>query len=290
MESIYKNIFLDRYLFHIKTVQDGMIMLENNLLKLNLDIDDFELFKRAMFHDVDKLQPNLIGAYIEASKYHYNKKNNINYSIDITEHNRIADIHYNTQRHHFYKNEIQSPSDIDICEMCCDITAVSIEKQEKDNTYYYKNYMLKEYNKLTKYNNKILLVFNLLWKLRKNFIYENEKKYKYIKNKVEKIRRFQDAMIFLEKNNDKLPFKIEDYKIFRRAVCLDYSVFNDNYKFFDTDKKIDELEICVFCSEYFINKNNNIESLFKKNKELEKNKESLKNILILLNKQNDKIE
>ena len=220
MDKIYKKAFLDRFLFHIRTVQDNMIILENNLSKLYLKIKPFQLLERSLYHDLDKLDPNLINAYIEYTKYYYNKNFGVEYIFDRQNCRKKAEIHYKTQRHHFYKNN-KIPNIIDICEMCCDVTAISIEKKEENNTYYYKNYMLKKHKDIKNYNTIILFVFNILWKLLKDFTYDDKEKYNFIKSRIEKIRKFQDAMIFLEKNSDRLPFKINDYEIVKKAVNIE---------------------------------------------------------------------
>mgnify|MGYP001047502584 FL=1 len=282
MDKIYKTAFIDRFIFHTRTVQNNMIILENNLSKLYLKIKPFQLLERSLYHDLDKLEPSLIYAYVEYTKYFYNKNFGVEYIFDKQKCREITEKHYNNQRHHFYKNN-KIPNIIDICEMCCDVTAISIEKKEKNNTFYYKNCMLKEYNNIKNYNAIILFIFNILWKLLKTPTYNDGEKYFFIKNRMEKIRQFQDAMIFLEKNNDKLPFKINDYEIIRKALIIDKKYLYNDYNFFDFNKnKIDELDICIFCCEYFMNKNNNLNYLLEKNENLKKFKNSISKILRIL--------
>lgn len=253
MGGIYKAAFLDRFLFHTRTVQDNMIILENNLSALDLKIKPFQLLERSLKHDLDKLKPNLVDTYVEFTKYHYYKDRGKEYKFNKEKCLKKAQLHYKTQRHHFYKNN-KIPNIIDICEMCCDVTAISIEKNEENNLLYYKNVMLKEYEDIKKYNDIILYIFNNLWKLLKNFTYDNEEKYLFIKNRMEKIRKFQDAMMFLEKNLDKLAFKIEDYEIVRRALDIGKDkLHGDDCSFFDDKKEnLDILDVCVFCCDCFI--------------------------------------
>lgn len=255
----YKSAFLNRYVFHIRTVQNNMILLENNLSKLNLNIKSYELFERSFFHDTDKLQPNMICSYFKISEYYYKKNNGIEVDFSIENHKEKTERHYETQRHHFYKNDI-TPTDVDICEMCCDVSAISIEKNEEDNTHYYRNFMLKDHKKLVEYNDKALKIFHLIWELVENPSYENEEKYKFIKIRLEQIRNFQNVMIFLEKNINRFMFdltnyekSVEEYDLLRRAFLLDRTLIlqkNDDFCIFNGEI-VNPEDVCALASEVF---------------------------------------
>lgn len=268
-KTFYKNIFLNRFIYHIRTVQDNMIMLENNLSKLPFKINDFKLLKRSMSHDLDKIQSDLIDTYLNISKYHYNKNNNIENNIDISSYVKNTEKHYRTQRHHFYKNGIKA-NYVDICEMCCDTDAVSIERHEETNSYYFEKIMLIEYKNLQRYKEQILLIFNLLKKLHKNIEYDNINKFNFINTKLKYIREFQNKMLILEKNKNLLPFKIDDFEIIKSAFSINemklFNKLNNVCIFSNSNKtKINNLDICKYCCDFCINNCKNTKQSINKN-------------------------
>ena len=161
------NYFIDRTIKHIRKVQDNMIYLEKNRSILPFKIREFELLRRGLKHDCSKFSRELINGYIIRTEYYYNKENNLPIdNIDIDEANRIAQIHYRKERHHSnYKTKM---SHLDICEMCCDIAAISWEKNEKDYTEYFLNTKIKNFTILEQYKDDIVKILLMIQNFDKN--------------------------------------------------------------------------------------------------------------------------
>jgi len=121
-------IFIDRQIEHIRKVQDYMIILEKNRNKLPFKIKPFILLRRAMKHDLSKFSIKLIRNFIRIAEYFENKKFGLsNDHIDKTILFECSSLHYLTEAHHIEHHIKQKtiPTDIDICEMCCDWVACS---------------------------------------------------------------------------------------------------------------------------------------------------------------------
>ncbi|MBR2141524.1 MAG: hypothetical protein IJ853_04160 [Rickettsiales bacterium] len=260
--------FTDYFLSHTRMVQDGMMILENNIDKLEeiINVKDFDLFKRSMAHDTDKLTKGLIENYIKISEYHYNKRNNLPNNIDI---NRILDKrekHYSNQRHHFYMNSIE-PNDVDICEMCCDVNAVAIKSNEKDNMVYFNDVMIHEYPKILKYKDKILTILSILQQENNDV---NTDKSRFMTTVVTTLRKIQDNRLTLEKNFDLLSDPFEEWSLFRDGFKLDVDNINKNINsdtndfegtynnvlnyYYENGKNKYELYCEAFANEYLYNK------------------------------------
>lgn len=55
--------FIERFLFHMRNVQDNMLNLENNRDKLPFRIGKSRLICRSMKHDIDKFSANMVNDY-----------------------------------------------------------------------------------------------------------------------------------------------------------------------------------------------------------------------------------
>lgn len=194
--------FINRFLFHTRSVQNNMILLEKQNNKF-LKLKDFSLINRALKHDLDKLKPNKIKNYIIISRYHYLNNNHLPNSINIDDYKDFTQKHYKFQRHHFYDNDIK-PNIIDLCETCCDIDAVANELGEKTNTIYFDNFLMKNYQKIRDNEN---IMRKILEKLKdKKPIISNLNKANFIDNYISFVRKFQDYIILMEKENS-YPYK-----------------------------------------------------------------------------------
>ncbi|MDR1498684.1 MAG: DUF5662 family protein [Rickettsiales bacterium] len=132
--TINKNDFIKRQLMHMRHVQNNMFLLEKNLDKLSFRIKNFELMKRAMFHDLDKLT-NKIEENYDVFRYKFYERNGLTFPDDISVDaiHKTSNEHHNTYSHHFEYHIINNIplSDVDICEIASDIYAVKIEKEEQ---------------------------------------------------------------------------------------------------------------------------------------------------------------
>ena len=162
----YKKQFITWVVRHIRLVQDLAVILELNLNKLPFKIEEWEILNRCMQHDLDKFQTNKADGYVKLEEYLDNKRNNINNNyIDKSTLYNCSNMHYNTQRHHTQYHDINNEeySNIDICEICCDIFAESIIKNEGDcGKGYCLNTLFPNNPKLNKQKDNIFKIFDLL--------------------------------------------------------------------------------------------------------------------------------
>ncbi len=143
-----KNIVINRQMTHIRLVQDYMIILEENKEKLPFKIEDFELIRRAMLHDYTKFSNEQINGFIKIAQYYENKKLGIqDDSINKTSLYECSNLHYCSEPHHIehHIRHNTTMSDIDICEMCCDIAATSDRNKQEDYTAYFLDVLCKQY-------------------------------------------------------------------------------------------------------------------------------------------------
>ena len=235
-----ENRFINRFLFHTRFVQNNMLLLEKQNNKYEfLKTKDFELINRSLKHDIDKINSENIDSYVMMSAYYYLRNNNLPFDhIDISKHKIIANKHYSAQRHHFYDNDLE-PNIIDMCEMCCDIDAVSSELKEQNNTIYFDNVLMKNYEKIRK-NEKILRKILKLLE-NKNLSNTPTKKDTFLDKYLNNIRKFQDYVVKIEKNMDKLPFKINKWFLTRQAINYNIDDFSDGNISKIYDKSNEEL-------------------------------------------------
>lgn len=163
MEKKYFSYFIDRTIKHMRLVQDNLILLEKNKELLPFRVKPFELLKRSFKHDIGKFHPELVVAYQKIAEYQYN---NINVFPDELE--RYCDIHYCKERHHpaYHKKYNIKFTDVDLCEMCCDMDASAQRVGELDNAKYFKEVLINEFPILEIYKDKILNIFDILKKLQ----------------------------------------------------------------------------------------------------------------------------
>lgn len=126
-----KEKFINRFLTHIRKVQDYMIFLENNRDKLPFPIKEWELFRRGMQHDLKKFSNDFVWDYMKITDFRLNHKDETppDNLYDCCERHSLSEKHH--VKHHVKNNT--APSDLDICEMCCDWTACS-DRDKTDNT------------------------------------------------------------------------------------------------------------------------------------------------------------
>ena len=193
--------FINRFLFHTRSVQNNMILLEKqNFSKLK----DFSLVNRALKHDLDKLNSNKIKNYTIISRYYYLKNNCLPNTIDISNYKDFTRKHYDFQRHHFYDNNIK-PNIIDLCEACCDIDAVANELNEKTNTTYFDDFLMVNFQKIR--DNELIMRKILKILENKTPVVINVEKANFIDRHIYFIRKLQDFVVTLEKNNPSLARK-----------------------------------------------------------------------------------
>lgn len=267
--------FVERFLFHIRSVQDNMLNLENNRNKLPFKIHKNYIINRSMKHDIDKFSTNMVNDYFELfSKKHYKSFDN--------EYNKLvklSDRHYQAKRHHFYRNSM-IPNNLDLCEMCSDLDAIYLENNEESNKFFYLNRMIKEYPNLLEYNDNILKILDLLENSRKNNQENN-----YTIRQLQNIRKIQDYMVYLDLNLENLPFKIKKWTLINRAMH-----FGINYDFTKISRKIHitTINICEICCAFIVNNpEDKFECLFKyftKNKNLEPYIEPAQKVFYILKK------
>lgn len=169
--QIEKQKFINRVLMHNRTVTDLMILLEINREKLNFDIKEWEILNRGISHDFDKFNENfanmIVGIYTDE----------ITDEKEIEEKQKNCHDHHAINSHHLKYHEINNIpfSNLDICEICCDLIA-GLKKPRFSNLNF-KNYreMIENYVEnpennglLEKYKDKFLTVADLLDELKEN--------------------------------------------------------------------------------------------------------------------------
>jgi len=163
----FKEQFIKRQMEHLRLVQDLMILLEINKDKLPFEIEkNWELLNRGMKHDLDKFREYNANKYTKIEEYYSNKRNCLdNKYIDKNTLYDCSKDHYSTQRHHAEYHEInkETYTNIDICEICCDIFANSIRNKDETRG---KNYCLTElfpmFTSLKEYQKNIIIILDLL--------------------------------------------------------------------------------------------------------------------------------
>lgn len=133
-------IFIDRQIKHIRLVQDYMIILELNRDKLPFEVKEFELLRSSMKHDLTKFQEGFISRYIDIAEYKESKK--LGLSTDMFDKNTIYNVseeYYKMEPHHmeYHHKNGTVPSNVDICEICCDVAANSDRNGEDDYTAWF---------------------------------------------------------------------------------------------------------------------------------------------------------
>lgn len=160
-----KNIFIDRQIEHVRLVQDYMIFLEKNLDKLPFGVEEFDILRRAMYHDLTKFQEKFVHGFVAIAQFYENKKDGIsNEGVDEKHLYDCSNLHYHSEAHHlaFHLDKGTLPSNVNICEMCCDWCANANRNGEKDYTKYFREEVIKQHEFYTKHEKEFLVILNLL--------------------------------------------------------------------------------------------------------------------------------
>jgi hypothetical protein len=164
--DINKSDYIERQLMHVRYVQDNMFLLEKNLDKLPFKVKDFELIKKGMLHDIDKLTDR-VEDHFTVFRYGFYKRNGLEYPKDMNIEvvKKHFDEHHNTSSHHFEYHILTGVplSNADICEIASDIYAVKIEKEEKiEDTLSFVSYLTTKFSLKKSDAKKLLAVVKLL--------------------------------------------------------------------------------------------------------------------------------
>lgn len=152
--------FIERTVKHIRRVQDNMILLAKNIDKLPFDIRWNELIERSMCHDLSKFSNDLFYGFVRLSELQRANKGKFDTSLKYEDFIPFIQRHREIERHHPHTKSELNP--LDICEMCCDLVAISQEFNEDDYTQYFKEKLIKEAPILEKYKDECLSVLVLL--------------------------------------------------------------------------------------------------------------------------------
>lgn len=148
-----------------------MIFLEKNFEKLPFKLKNFELLRRGMYHDLDKFSDDLIHDYLKITEYYKNKREGLpNKNINEEALYNCCETHSNSSLHHlkYHIKNNSNPSNIDICEMCCDWAANSDRRNEKDYTKYFLEVLVNENEFCKNRKDDFLKILNLLMEKTKN--------------------------------------------------------------------------------------------------------------------------
>lgn len=162
------NEFIERQLKHMRLVQDNMLLLEEHRSFLPFQIPAWRLIRRSLNHDRDKLSPAAIQGRIAIAKYwhhiHHHLPVGVNGVIDQNTMLQIAKQHYLHNSHHmdYHLQHHTLPSKLDICEMCCDMSAIAQEQQAANYTKHFLNVEVPKYTFLQTHLNTFLAIFQLL--------------------------------------------------------------------------------------------------------------------------------
>ena len=172
MDYKYKAVFLEQRFKHIRKTQDNMILLENNLDKLPFKLKHYDLIRRCIYHDLDKFKKDMIDGY-----YIYHCRKYIEKQEVLDSEKIVQKKHHLTNRHHveFHTATGKPFTNIDLCEMCCDMMS-RLEAHYK-NTNHYKGdcrnifayceerFFIK-YPEMLKYKDRMYEIFNVLVELK----------------------------------------------------------------------------------------------------------------------------
>lgn len=169
------NNYIERTLRHSQEVCNFLFILTKHLNELSFNVDRYELLKRAVNHDIDKVCKSHVESIIDVNDTDSQISQN-----RINEAREIIDIHYSVNKHHtkyHIKNDIPL-SNKDICEMCCDWisshrkdsinlveTATNMKNQYDEYLKKHKENNAKEYLFYLSYREKFFEVYDLLAKI-----------------------------------------------------------------------------------------------------------------------------
>lgn len=151
--------FIEGFINHIRKVQDYMIFLENNRDKLPFRIKEWTLIRRGMQHDLKKISNGFIENYIKITifRMNNNSKTQPDNLYECCERHSLSERHH--IKYHLKKNTV--PSNLDICEMCCDWTAHA-DKDNIDNTKFFLEELVKNVSFCKEKEKDFLQILRLL--------------------------------------------------------------------------------------------------------------------------------
>lgn len=158
-----KEHFVNRLIKHIRRVQDNMLLLEFNRNGLPFDIEEWELTRRGMQHDLSKFNEELVEGFIKCDIFHRANKSKTKTDITWKDIFPYIEKHRKIEEHHAHnKTEM---SNLDLCEMCCDLYAMTQEFKEDDHLAYFKNKLCKDVPMIKKYSKECIEILELLYTL-----------------------------------------------------------------------------------------------------------------------------
>ena len=127
---------------HSHKVQMNMLFLENNRNLLPFELEEWVLLERSFYHDLDKFSTNFVNNYFNLFVLEKQGCKNINEDF--------KKAHYEINRHHipYHIKNNTLMTDLDVCEMCSDLDAVTFITK-KENNYWFENVILKNQHVLT---------------------------------------------------------------------------------------------------------------------------------------------
>lgn len=133
-----RDILLRYHYIHVTYVLQGATYLERIVATLPIRFEPFTLLQRARVHDADKLRPDMLAGGL-LIQYH-NKYKDI--PLEPVEQQQLQWTrmqHYLHNPHHleYHLHRGSLPSALDICEMCCDMCAVSKLLNDADFTDFF---------------------------------------------------------------------------------------------------------------------------------------------------------
>jgi len=174
-DNILKEHFILRLLNHIKKVQNNMILLSKNLENLPFEIKNKQiLINRAIIHDEDKFSDKLIKGEFLIHEFWHNKRKNLSIEhINTKIIKQTNNFHYENNSHHieYHIKHKTTPSNLDIYEMCCDMSAISQELNIENYDEYFKKNLIKQYPFFKDNEKTFFKVFDVLKKINKKQIY-----------------------------------------------------------------------------------------------------------------------
>ncbi len=162
-----KQAYISRVISHSRTAADLMILLEMNRDRLPFDIPEWELVRRGVQHDLDKLNTD----YANATVSMYVDELDDNDIEEIKKRKQNCHNHHEINPHHMAYHKLHGtiPSNLDICEMCCDFVASSqkprFKNQKKTPKEAFIEYVLNNEPELEPLRDNFIKVFDLLKEL-----------------------------------------------------------------------------------------------------------------------------
>lgn len=162
-----KQAYIKRVISHSRTTADLMILLELNRDRLPFEIPEWELVRRGVQHDLDKLNTDYANVIVSI----YVDELNENDTKELEKRHKMCHNHGDVNPHHmaYHKLHGTMPSNLDICEMCCDFVASSqkprFKNQKKTPKEAFIEYVLNNEPDLEPLREKFIKVFDLLKEL-----------------------------------------------------------------------------------------------------------------------------